>query len=316
MLLVRLGTVVVTPAAAAAIAEAGEDAQRFLRRYERGDWSDDTARRRRDADFAAEHDLQIFALYRLRNGGHVLITSAADRSSTNVLLPAEYQRREVSVGAGYAAWAEIYDSEKNALIALEQPLVDKLLANLRFTTVLDVGAGTGRHALRLARRGARVIAVDESMEMLSRGRTAGRAEGLPVDFCLASLEQGLPFASERFDLVVCALVLCHVPRLDEGVREFHRVLRPGGHLLITDFHPDAVAYGWRTAFHHDGAFYTLPNVPHSRTDYLQATESAGFHLSSVLDLPLHAAPDGYIPEDLLRENGEMNFCLMLLDQKR
>ena len=72
--------------------------------------------------------------------------------------------REVSVQEGYALWAASYDQEANGLIALEQRQVERLLAPIPFTAVLDVGTGTGRHALQFARRGARVTALDQSQK--------------------------------------------------------------------------------------------------------------------------------------------------------
>src|ERR1700686_5490030 len=95
---------------------------------------------------------------------------------------------EVSTREGYAHWASSYDSETNALIVLEEAHVDPLLAQIPFSRVLDVGSGTGRYALKLARRGASVTALDQSPEMLEVARQASRQEGMSIDFQLASLD--------------------------------------------------------------------------------------------------------------------------------
>src|SRR5579872_4910019 len=167
--------------------------------------------------------------------------------------------QEVSTQEGYARWASSYDQQINALIVLEEAHVDQLLAQLPYSKVLDVGTGTGRHALKLARTGAHVTAIDQSAEMLAVAQQVAQHEHLTIDFQLASLEDGLPFAAQQFDLVICALMLCHVPDLAQAVQEFARVLKPGGHLLITDFHPDSVQYGWRTGFRQADINYFLPN---------------------------------------------------------
>src|SRR5213075_671083 len=60
---------------------------------------------------------------------------------------------------GYDRWAEIYDGDGNPLIALEEPEVDQLLGDVAGLDLVDVGCGTGRHALRLAARGANVTGV-------------------------------------------------------------------------------------------------------------------------------------------------------------
>ncbi|MDQ2714608.1 MAG: class I SAM-dependent methyltransferase [Chloroflexota bacterium] len=104
-----------------------------------------------------------------------------------------FQEVELSTQEGYALWAPSYDTEKNALIAMEEPRVDALLATLPVTTVLDVGTGTGRHALKMARRGMSVTAIDQSPEMLALAQERARAEGLAITFQLAPLDEGLPF---------------------------------------------------------------------------------------------------------------------------
>src|SRR5713226_3301897 len=91
---------------------------------------------------------------------------------------------EVSTQEGYALWSKLYDQENNALIAVEEPRVDALLAELPMNAVLDVGAGTGRYALKLARRGVRVTAIDQSTEMLAVAQQAASVEGLTIDFQL------------------------------------------------------------------------------------------------------------------------------------
>jgi 2-polyprenyl-3-methyl-5-hydroxy-6-metoxy-1,4-benzoquinol methylase len=71
---------------------------------------------------------------------------------------------------GYDPWAACYDTDDNPLVALEEPRVDELLGEVCGLTVLDIGCGTGRHAIRLAARGAIVHALDFSPAMLERAR--------------------------------------------------------------------------------------------------------------------------------------------------
>jgi len=227
--------------------------------------------------------------------------------------------REVSTQEGYARWASSYDQETNALIILEETHVDQLLEQHSFTRVLDVGCGTGRYALKLARTGAHVTALDQSPEMLAVAQQAAQQEQLSLTFHLASLEESLPFAENQFDLLICALMLCHHPRLDQAIREFTRVLQPGGFLLLTDFHPNSVQYGWRTGFRQTGVKYLLPNMPHTRDTYLEALAMHGLTLVKTLDLPLRALPAGQYPpplsEEFLQLHGEKLFCLILFAQK-
>jgi malonyl-CoA O-methyltransferase len=229
---------------------------------------------------------------------------------------ADYQTsREMSVREGYALWSTLYDQENNGLIALEELQTERLLQQIPYKNVLDVGAGTGRYALKCARKGARVTAIDQSSEMLAVAQQTAHREGLPIDFHLAPFEDGLPFSAKQFDLVICALMLCHVPALSRSVQELSRVLQPGGFLLITDFHPDCVHSGWRTEFRQEGVRYLLPNMPHTRADYLAALTSNGLTIQTTIEQPVGNLPAGYASEAFINEHREKLFSLILLAQK-
>lgn len=223
--------------------------------------------------------------------------------------------QELGIQEGYSRWAASYDQESNLLIILEELFVDRLLARLSFSKALDVGAGTGRYALKLARAGANVTALDRSPEMLAVARQAAQREGLPIDFQLTALDDGLRFESDQFDLLICALVLCHIPDMARAVQEFARVLQNGGYLLITDFHPAHTDYGWRTQFKQAGVKYLLPTMPHTREDYLNAITTSGLTIREVMDIPLRELPEEYHSEEFVRSNIEKQVCLIILAQK-
>jgi ubiquinone/menaquinone biosynthesis C-methylase UbiE len=223
--------------------------------------------------------------------------------------------QEVSVQEGYALWAASYDQEKNGLIFIEEQHVERLLAQLSFSKVLDVGTGTGRYALKLARQGVSVTAIDQSPQMLAVAQQTAQREGLSLDFRLHSLENDLPFEAQQFDLLICALTLSHVPNLAHTLQEFARVLQDGGYLLITDFHPVHTIYGWKTAFRRAEVTYQLPTVGYTRDDYLEAITASGLTILEVTDILVGEAPDGYLPEEMLRMYAEKPLCLSILAQK-
>jgi ubiquinone/menaquinone biosynthesis C-methylase UbiE len=136
----------------------------------------------------------------------------------------------ISTEQVYDAWAASYDSP-NTMIDLEQPLMREIIDALPIGTALDAACGTGRHAAYLAELGHRVIGVDANARML-----AIAAKKLPdVELHQGGLD-ALPLAADSVDLIVCALALCHVRDLAPVFSEFARVLRPGGHLVISDAH--------------------------------------------------------------------------------
>ena len=99
--------------------------------------------------------------------------------------------------------------------------------------ILDVGTGPGSVALLLAEMGHRVTGVDFSEAMLENAIRNNTALGLDVDFKKGDAEN-LPFANGTFDAVVNRFVLWTVPDPKKAIREWKRVLKPGGKLVIID----------------------------------------------------------------------------------
>jgi SAM-dependent methyltransferase len=132
---------------------------------------------------------------------------------------------------GYAVWASTYDSGPNPLIDLDEGSLRPILERYPPGRALDAACGTGRWAAYLAQRGHVVHGVDESPDMLD----VARAKLPPVEFSLGDL-RALPLASGSVDLAVCSLALTHLPNLDQPLAEFARVLRPGGHAVLSNIH--------------------------------------------------------------------------------
>jgi ubiquinone/menaquinone biosynthesis C-methylase UbiE len=150
-----------------------------------------------------------------------------------------------TVEAAYDTVAETYDEdvENNAYNAeLEMPGTTSLIPDVAGRRVLDAGCGTGIYSEWLRERGAEVVGVDASREMLARARerlgaTDGERDDPPVEFHRADLAEPLDFPDESFDGVVSALVLDYVEDWHATFAEFARVLRPGGFLVFSVGHP-------------------------------------------------------------------------------
>ena len=124
--------------------------------------------------------------------------------------------------------------------------LDRLLAwgaARRPDRVLDVATGGGHTALAFAGVARRVVAYDLTEPMLAAARGHVRARGAANVEFVAGDAGALPFRDESFDVVTCRTAAHHFADVPAAVRQIHRVLRPGGSLLLQDIlgHDDADA---------------------------------------------------------------------------
>jgi ubiquinone/menaquinone biosynthesis C-methylase UbiE len=116
--------------------------------------------------------------------------------------------------------------------------------------MLDVGTGAGHTAMAFAPRLARVVATDLTPEMVAKTAELAAARGLVNLTTRPADAEKLPFDDASFDLLTCRLAFHHFPNPRQAVREFARVLKPGGILGFTDniTVPDKQAAGYYNAY--------------------------------------------------------------------
>ncbi|MCL4557481.1 MAG: ubiquinone/menaquinone biosynthesis methyltransferase [Deltaproteobacteria bacterium] len=148
--------------------------------------------------------------------------------------------------------------------------------------VLDVSTGTGDMAIGYERAGSgvHVYGLDISMEMLRIARTkAGLGTG-GVRLIRGS-GLSLPFRDGTFDLVSCAFGIRNIYPREQGIREFYRVLRPGGGIAILEFSMPPGAFGRIYRLYFDRVLPLLGNL-------ISGTRAYTYLTSSVRAFPVQA----------------------------
>ncbi|KKP59476.1 MAG: Demethylmenaquinone methyltransferase [Candidatus Magasanikbacteria bacterium GW2011_GWC2_34_16] len=135
----------------------------------------------------------------------------------------------LSSSVGYDLAAKDYDKKESYLNSFETDKLLPLLGDLDGKKVLDVGAGTGRLTLKLAKAGAEVVALDVSEEMLKRIMNYESR----IKVVIGDAED-LPFPNESFDFVTAAFLVVHLKDLERFFDEVYRVLKPNGKFLVTN----------------------------------------------------------------------------------
>lgn len=109
--------------------------------------------------------------------------------------------------------------------------------------ILDAPCGYGRHSIPLARAGYHVVGVDRSPVLLEEARSRGGAGEWPR--WVEADHRDLPFEDDSFDAVLCLFSSLGYRGEDGDARtlaEFHRLLRPGGTLVVETMHRDRLMH--------------------------------------------------------------------------
>ncbi len=242
--------------------------------------------------FAGEFDRE-FTLARLAEV-RALLDAASDFGEGMDLAP-------MSSAAGYDGWAATYDSPDNGIFAIEEPVIRPILARLPVGVAVDAACGTGRHTAFLADLGHRVHGFDSSPEMLAiAGQKVPHGDFREADLCT------LPVADASADLMVNALALAHVEDLGPVFAEAARVLRSGGHFVISDTRSHFTGSPRYPMVRQDlnGDWGFIPSWSHSTSEYLRAAIAHGFvardcqeplRPEPIVDLPQTERPEALEP---------------------
>jgi ubiquinone/menaquinone biosynthesis C-methylase UbiE len=171
--------------------------------------------------------------------------------------------------SAYRRWAPVYPPvAHNPLMRAEERAMLERLPGVADKAILDLACGSGRYTQHLAQMGAaKVVALDFCVPMLERVASTYR---------VCANMMNLPFASQAFDVVISGLALGHASSVSSWMAQTARVLKHGGTLLYSDFHPDAALAGLTRSFKdRDNETCTVPHQSFDIESQRSAAQQAG-----------------------------------------
>lgn len=147
------------------------------------------------------------------------------------------------------------------------------LAPTRDRFYLDVGCGTGNYTSAIAAVGVRIAGIDFSRTMLARARE--KARSLPLNNARA---EALPFKEGSFHGATCTFVHHHMDDPVAAFREVHRVLHPGGRLVLLNSTAAQMEHYWIREYFPE--LMERATAPYLRFEARGALAAAGFKVAT------------------------------------
>ena len=154
---------------------------------------------------------------------------------------------------------------------LNTPAFLEMLPDISGFSGLDIGCGEGHNTRLLARRGAKVAAVDISKVFIKHAHNVEEQEPLGIDYRVASAVE-LPFPNATFDFATGFMCFMDIPETDLVLSEAHRVLKPGGFLQFSICHPCFDTPHRRNLRDKDGLSYAIEVGDYFRNQNGEVTE--------------------------------------------
>ncbi len=180
------------------------------------------------------------------------------------------------MAAHYGPRSQDYVTSKDHSSGIDLDQIEDELRGKGLARVLDLGCGGGHVSYRAAPHVGDVVASDATQGMLDAVTKEAAARGLGNIVTRLAAAENLPFEDAFFDAVLCRFTAHHWPDLETGLRQAHRVLKPGARAVFVD----VVAPGQRVLDTHLQAVELLRDVSHVRNyamaEWLAALARSGF----------------------------------------
>lgn len=195
---------------------------------------------------------------------------------------------EKQAETAYDLWAASYDVQPgNLMLDLDEMLFAKMLKNISisYKKVADIGCGTGRHWNLLRQQNPSLLyGFDVSSQMLQRLKekfpeavtekiSGNKYSNIPADF---------------FDVIISTLTIAHMKDVRATIAEWQRILKPGGDILLTDYHPDALEKGGKRTFEYHNHVISVKNFIYPLSLIIELGKLNNLHVMDLQQINISA----------------------------
>lgn len=189
----------------------------------------------------------------------------------------------MSIEKAYNLWASQYDTNDNKTRDLDKIATSQTLEKYNFTTVLELGCGTGKNTLFLLGKANHIIGIDFSQEMMNKAKEkvdkflkSSTNKEKKVQFQKADLTKEWNVPGGFADLITCSLTLEHIQNLNFIFNQANKKLRTNGLFFICELHPFKQYLGSRARFDKENGTVVLETYTHHLSEYLSYAKKNGF----------------------------------------
>ena len=183
----------------------------------------------------------------------------------------------------YDIWAANYDDQPdNLMLVLDEALFTELFSTIEIKNhnIVDVGCGTGRHWKKIMDKvPQQITGFDVSENMLAKLQ-----QKFPQAVTHVIINDSLqPLADNSCDLLISTLTIAHIENAVAALQEWNRVLKPGGNIIITDYHPAALEKGAKRTFKHGDTVVAIKNYVHTIENITAAAKQLKLSLVRLIE---------------------------------
>jgi ubiquinone/menaquinone biosynthesis C-methylase UbiE len=196
----------------------------------------------------------------------------------NLLHNSSFFAQGKDVVVAYDIWSDSYDCQPgNLMLDLDELIFSRLIndIDLRNKKVADIGCGTGRHWQKIYEKiPALLLGFDVSPGMLHQliRKFPSAKTHLITDNLLNSIKDSY------IDCLVTTLTIAHIKNIEEAISSWARVLKNGGDLIITDFHPSMLKKGGKRSFKYEHGSLSVINYTHPLEKVKKILHKHGLHV--------------------------------------